>query len=287
MKAIYKRELKSYFSSMMGYAIIGFFLLIVGFYFWGINLNGANSSVGVMLSNIMLVYTVILPILTMRLLAEEQRQKTDQLLFSSPVSIWGIVTGKYLAAVTIFTAPFIVICTMPLVLNLYGNVDLVGNYSTIFAFWLLGDVFLAIGLMVSSFTENQIVAAIISFAINITLFLISSIASILSGTALPSVIGLMVLVLVVGIFLFVYIRNIIVSGVVVFIGEVALIVVYMVKSSLFESAFANVISGISFMSRYTKFAGGNFDLGSIFYYVTFIILFLYLTVQSIQKRRWS
>lgn len=287
MKAIYKRELKAYFSSMVGYAIIGFFLLIVGFYFWGNNLSGANSSVGTTLSNIMLVYTVILPILTMRLLAEEQKQKTDQLLFSSPVSIWGIVIGKYLAAVTIFTAPFIVICTMPIVLNLYGNVDFVGNYATIFAFWLLGDVFLAIGLMVSSFTENQIVAAIISFAINITLFLISSIASILPSTALPSLIGLMILVLLVGIFLFVYIRNIIVSGAVVFIGEVALIVVYMVKSSLFESAFANVISGISFMSRYTKFAGGNFDLGSIFYYVTFIILFLYLTVQSIQKRRWS
>ena len=272
---------------MVGYAILGFFLLIVGFYFWGINLSGGSSSVGSTLSNIMLVYTVILPILTMRLLAEEQKQKTDQLLFSSPVSIWGIVTGKYLAAVTIFTAPFVVICTMPVVLNLYGNVDFVGNYATIFAFWLLGDVLLAIGLMVSSFTENQIVAAVISFAINITLFLVSSIASILPSTALPSMVGLMVLVLLVGIFLFVYIRNIIVSGVVVFIGEAALLVVYMIKSSLFESAFANVISGISFMSRYTKFASGNFDLGSIFYYVTFIILFLYLTVQSIQKRRWS
>lgn len=287
MKAIYKRELKSYLNSITGYVIWFFFLLIVGFYFWGINLNGSNSSVGAMLSNIMLVYTVILPILTMRLLAEEQKHKTDQLLFSSPVSIWGIVTGKYLAAVTIFTAPFVVISTMPLVLNLYGNVDLVGNYATIFAFWLLGDVFLAIGLMISSFTDNQIVAAVVSFAINITLFLMSSIASIFPSTAWPSVIGLMVLVLLLGVFLFIYIRNIIVSGVVVFIGEAALIIVYMMKSSLFESAFSNVISGISFMSRYTKFASGNFDLGSIFYYVTFIILFLYLTVQSIQKRRWS
>lgn len=287
MKAIYKRELKSYFSSMVGYAIIGFFLLVVGYYFWGFNLNGGNSSVGVTLSNIMLVYTVILPILTMRLLAEEQKQKTDQLLFSSPISIWGIVTGKYLAAVTIFTVPFIVICTMPIVLSSYGNVDFVENYATIFAFWLLGDVFLAIGLMISSFTENQIVAAVVSFAIYITLFLISSISSILPSTALPSMIGLMFLILLVGIFLFVYIKNIIIAGVVVFIGEAALIVVYVVKSSLFESALSNVISGISFMSRYTKFASGNFDLGSIFYYVTFIILFLYLTVQSIQKRRWS
>lgn len=287
MKAIYKRELKSYFSSMVGYAILGFFLLIVGFYFWGCNLNGSDSSVGKTLSNIMLVYTIILPILTMRLLAEEQKQKTDQLLFSSPVSIWGIVTGKYLAAVTIFTAPFVVICTMPIVLNLYGNVDFLANYATIFAFWMLGDVLLAIGLMVSSFTESQIVAAVVSFAINITLFLISSIASILPSTAFPSMVGLMILVLLVGIFIFVYIRNIIVSGVVVLIGEAALLIVYAVKSSLFESAFSNVISGISFMSRYTKFASGNFDLGSIFYYVTFIVLFLYLTVQSIQKRRWS
>lgn len=287
MKAIYKRELKAYFSSMMGYAIIGFFLLIVGFYFWGCNLYGGDSSVGNTLSNIMLVYTIILPILTMRLLAEEQKQKTDQLLFSSPVNVWGIVIGKYLSAVTIFTVPFLVICTMPLVLHLYGNVDYIGNYATIFAFWLLGDVLLAIGLMVSSFTENQFVAAVISFAINITLFLMSSIAGILPGTAFSSLVGLMILVLLVGIFIFVYIKNIIISGVVVFIGEVALLVVYSVKSSLFESALSNVISGINFMSRYSRFANGNFDLGSIFYYVTFITLFLYLTVQSIQKRRWS
>lgn len=287
MKAIYKKELKSYFNSMVGYVIMGFFLLIVGFYFWGYNLNGGMPSVGAMLSNIMLVYTIILPILTMRLLAEEQKQKTDQLLFSSPVSVWGIVTGKYLAVVTIFTAPFVIICTMPLVLSRYGNVDFISNYATIFAFWLLGDVFLAIGLMVSSFTENQIIAAVISFAINIILFLISSIAASLPGTAFPSLIGLMVLVLLIAIFIFAYIRNIIVAGVFAVAGEATLLIVYAVKSSLFESAFTKVIASISFMTRYTEFAGGKFDIGSIFYYVSFILLFLYLTVQSIQKRRWS
>ncbi|CDE42121.1 putative uncharacterized protein [Clostridium sp. CAG:411] len=287
MKAIYKKELKSYFTSMLGYAMIAFFLLVVGVYFWGVNLSGGSAAIGNTLSNISFVYTVVLPILTMRLLAEEQKQKTDQLLFSTPVSIWNVVIGKFFAVVTVFTFPIVVICTMPLVLKQFGNVLFLKSYSTIFAFWLLGCVMLAFGLFISSLTENQIIAAVVSFAFNIVILLMTSIASMMPATAIASLIGFSVLLAVVAIFIFVFVKNIIVAGACWIVAEAALVIVYTVKSTLFESALEKVLGGISFYSRFNDFVNGNFSIASIIYYITFIVLFLYLAVQSIQKRRWS
>lgn len=287
MKAIYKRELKSYFNSMIGYAVIGFFLLVLGFYFWGFNLSGQSPAIGKTLSGISLVYTIILPILTMRLLAEEQRQKTDQLLFSSPVSIGDVVLGKFFAVVTIFSLPMLVICSMPLVLSQFGHVAFLKSYSAIFAFWMLGCVMIALGILVSSFTDNQIVAAVISFAVNILIFLMQSVAGIVPEAAIASLIGFTVVALLVALFLFIFSHNIIVSGGLFAVVEIAMVVVYFVKGELFESAFSTALSSISFYARFSDFVNGTFNLGSIVYYISFIGLFLYLTIQSVQKRRWS
>ena len=287
MIEIHKRELKSYFNSMMGYAVVGFFLIVLGFYFWGNNLSGQNPMKGSTLSSISFMYTIILPVLTMRLLAEEQKQKTDQLLFSSPVSIWDVILGKYFAVVTIFSIPMIVVCSMPLVLSMFGKVAFLRSYTTIFAFWLLGCVLMAIGMLISSMTDNQIIAVVVSFAVNIVIFLMSSIASIVPETAFASLIGFSVLALLVAVFIFIFVKNIIVAGGIFAVAEAAMIIVYVVKSEIFESTFSTALSSISFYSRFSDFANGSFNIGSIVYYISFVCLFLYLTMQSIQKRRWS
>lgn len=287
MLAIYKRELKSYFTSLTGYFVVCFFLLVLGMYFWGINLSGQNPAVGELLGSISFVYTVALPFLTMRLLADEQRQKTDQLLFSAPVSIWSVILGKYFAVVTVFSIPNIVICSMPIVLNQYGNVAFLKSYTSIFAFWMLGCVMLAIGLMISAMTENQIVAAVAGIAVNILILLMSSLSTIVSETAQASFIGLVVLILLLGVALFVFIRNIIVTGVICGLAEAALVVVFLVKDEWLESALPNVLSSISFYSRFYEFVNGVFQVDSIIYYVSFIFLFLFLAMESVQKRRWS
>ena len=287
MIAIYKRELKSYFNSMMGYAVVGFFLIVLGFSFWGNNLSGQNPMIGSTLSSISFMYTIILPVLTMRLLAEEQKQKTDQLLFSSPVSIWDVILGKYFAVVTIFSIPMIVVCSMPLVLSMFGKVAFLRSYTTIFAFWLLGCVLMAIGMLISSMTDNQIIAVVVSFAVNIVIFLMSSIASIVPETAFASLIGFSILALLVAVFIFIFVKNIIVAGGIFAVAEAAMIIVYVVKSEIFESTFSTALSSISFYSRFSDFANGSFNIGSIVYYISFVCLFLYLTMQSIQKRRWS
>lgn len=287
MIAIYKRELKSYFNSMLGYIVTGFFLIVVGLYFWGNNLSGQSPMIGTTLSSICFMYSLGIPALTMRTLAEEQKQKTDQLLFSSPVSIWDVILGKYLAVVTVFTLPVLVICTMPLVLSMFGEVAFLRSYSTIFAFWLLGCVLLAVGVLISSMTDNQIIALIISLVVNIVIFLMSSIASIISETAFASLIGFSVLALIVAVFIFLFAKNIVVAGGIFAVAEVAMIITYVIKSELFESKFITALTSISFYTRFSEFINGSFSLSSVVYYISFICLFLYLSMQAVQKRRWS
>lgn len=287
MKAIYKKELKSYFNSMIGYLILGFFMIVLGIYFTGYNLNGQSASVGATLANISFVYLIVLPILTMRLLSEEQKQKTDQLLFSAPIKISSIVLGKFLAVVTIFSIAILVVCTMPLVLSQFGTVLYLKTYSTIFAFWLLGIVMLSIGLFLSSLTESQVVAAVLAFAVNIAIFLMSSIATLVPQTAITSLIGFTCLLIVGLIIVFIFTRNIIVTGVLGAVIEIAIIAGYFIKPTIYESALYTTLSSVSFYSRFADFASGSFNVGSVVYYITFTMLFLYLTVQSIQKRRWS
>lgn len=165
MKAIYWKELKSFFSSFTGYAYISFFLLTLGLYFTAINLRGDYSQFGYVLANMNYVLIIAAPILTMRSLAEEKRQKTDQLLLTSPLRYLDIVLGKYLALLTVFSLPLLAAAACPLLLLHYGAEDLATAYSSLFGFFLLGGACVAIGLYFSSLTENQIIAAAATFFI--------------------------------------------------------------------------------------------------------------------------
>ena len=290
MSAIYKREVKSYFTSGMGYAMIGIFLLVMGLFFWGNNLKGQNGSVGATLYSISVVLVFLLPLLTMRLFAEEQRQKTDQLLFSAPITIWDIILGKYFAVVTVFTVPVLVACTMPLVLSQFasGTYPFLENYFAILAFWFMGCVMLALGSLISALTESQIIACFATMCCSFIFWLMTSISSIISSTAIASLIGLALLIALAAILLFVFSGyNYIVTGIGFVVAEIALFIVYQVRGAMFESLFNSILSSISVFSRFYDFVSGNFNIGSIIYFVSVIFLFLYLTMQAIQKRRWS
>ena len=132
MLAVYKKELKTYFTSVIGYLFISFIPLLIGRYFTSYNIGAAYPKFEVTLSAGTFVFLIAVPILTMRILAEERRQKTDQLLFTSPVSIGRIVMGKYLALVTIYLVPIVILCFYPLILRQYGEVTLGSAYSAIY-----------------------------------------------------------------------------------------------------------------------------------------------------------
>ena len=155
MTAIYKRELKSYFQSMTGYVLIAFLVIFTGIYFMAYNLNSGYPYFSYVLMNINYVLIIIIPMLTMRSFAEERKNKTDQLLLAAPVKLFDIVMGKYLAMVTVFAVPCLIFCIFPIIIKSFGTAYLKVDYLSILMFFLLGCVYLAIGMFLSSLTESQ------------------------------------------------------------------------------------------------------------------------------------
>ena len=165
MLAIYKKELRSYFTSMIGYVFIAFFLVIIGIYFMIYNLMFGLANFEYCLSTVTFIFVLLVPLLTMRLMSEEKKQKTDQLLLTSPLSARSIILGKFFAVFTIFAIVMAIICMYPLIMSLYGSIPYASAYGSILGFTLLGGAYLAMGLFISSLTESQMVAAVISFAV--------------------------------------------------------------------------------------------------------------------------
>ena len=171
MRAIYKRELRSYFTSMTGYLFIAVVVFFIGIYFMANNLYYGDPGFSTTLVNVMVVLLVAVPVLTMRSMAEERRSRTDQLLLTAPVSVSGVVMGKYLAMVTILAIPMLLSCICPLIIAANGTSQLMSDYASIFAFFLMGCVFVAVGMFISALTESQIIAAVGTFAALLTLYL--------------------------------------------------------------------------------------------------------------------
>ncbi len=177
MYAIYMRELKSYFLTPIGYTFCGMFLVVSGFLFAQTTLMAQSvSSLGQYFIFMMFVFAILLPLLTMKLFSEERKSRTEQILLTSPVSITGIVFGKYLAALTVFAATFVANSFNFVLLFKYGTPNASSILMNILGIFLLGAAFLAIGILLSSITENQLIAAISAMVVNAAMLLISFLA---------------------------------------------------------------------------------------------------------------
>ncbi len=287
MKAIFKHELTSYLTGVTGYVFGAFVLLFAGIFSMVYNLQYAYTNFEYTLSNMSFIFLIIVPVLTMRVLAEERRQKTDQLLYSLPISMVDVVMGKYLAILVVFLIPMAIISLYPLVLSQWGNVFLPASYGAIIAFYLLGASLLAIGMFVSSLTDNQAVAAGLCFVVMLLSYYLSSLADFLPTTAKASYTAFAVLILIVAVIFRLMTKNTLSTLILAVVGEGALFIAYSVNSSSFEGLFASVISEVSVFDRFYEFINGVFNLTSVVYYLTVIAIFLFISVQSLEKRRWS
>lgn len=182
MLAIFKREFKSLFWNITGWLFIGITLALFGLYFFVYNLSYGYPYISYSLSAIAFLFMVTVPILTMRVLAEEKHAKTDQLLLTAPISVGKIILGKFLALALVYTICIGVICVAPLVLMIFGEVPLAETYVGILGFWLYGLATIAIGTFVSSLTESQVISAVVSFGLIFVGYMMSSICSVISST---------------------------------------------------------------------------------------------------------
>lgn len=235
MFAIYKKELKSYFTSVIACLFIAVTTLIAGIFFVYYNLqNGMTSMYSVYQSLFILVFTV--PILTMKIIADERRLKTDQLILTAPVSVGKIVLGKFLALATIFIIPILVMCLYPLILSQFGTIIFKTAYTNILGLFLYGLAFIAIGMFISSVTESQVISAILSIVVLLLGYLMGSLTSIISSDG---------------------------------------------------NIFTKILGCFDLYTPMQNFLNGIITLSDVIYYISLIVLFLFFTCQSIQKRRWE
>ena len=287
MTAIYKRELKSYLTSMVGYLFIFFVLVLTGIYFSAYQLSAAYPKFETTLSAVTFVFLIGVPILTMRVLAEERKQKTDQLLLTAPVSVGNIVTGKYLALVTVYAIPILVLCTYPLIMSKFGTVDFGTAYTAILGFFLLGCANIAIGLFMSALTESQVIAAVLTFVLLFAFYMMNGISSFFSKTSMSTCVTFGLLILAAAIIVYTMIKNVLISAAVGVIGEVILVIVDLLKSSIFEGGIQKVLDIFNLSGHFDNFTNNIFDIKGIVYFLSVIAVCLFLTMQSILKRRWN
>lgn len=287
MLAIYKKEMRQAFSSIFGYLFLTFLLVIVGVFVYIFNLKEEYASIAHAISNVTTFMLFLIPMLTMRILSEERKQKTDQLVFTSPVSITDIILGKYFALVSIFLLALLVICTYPLILARYGNVNMKVAYSNLAAFFFLGCAYLAIGLFISALTENQIVAAIVTFIVILFTLLADVLKDLIPSDNTISVLVIGILILVVGIILFLMMKNWIVSLVWAVVAGGVTVFFYFTHPTYFDGLLTKILGWSSLVSRFENFQYGLFDFAAYVFYLSISFLFVFLTIQAIKKRRWS
>lgn len=240
MSAVYKRELRAYFTSPLGYAVLAILFCFSGLLFYSYNLLGGDTSlIGVFDTLFLICLLIVLPVLSMRLFSDEKRQRTDQALFTAPVSLTGITLGKFLAALTVFALGISITLVYGVVIAFRVTPDwsvFVGNYLGLL---LLGGLIISIGLFISSFTESQFVSAIATFAVSFMLMMVDELSTVAA-----------------------------IGG---WIGEV----------------IRFVVDFLSVYQRYYNFTMGSIHYADVIFFLSMQALFIFLTVRSLDRKRWS
>ncbi len=287
MTAIYQRELRSYFHGMTGYVFIAFLLVFAGIYTMFYNLSSGYPNFEYVLQAMTIIFLIAIPVLTMRVIAEERRQKTDQLLYTLPLGMTRVVLGKYLAMITVVAVPCVVMAFYPLLLSTFGTVSFPTAYGALVGFFLLSAALSAIGLLISSLTENQAVAAGVCFGVMLLLYFMSSLSSFVPSSAGASLGALLVTILVIAVLVRVFTKSSAAALLVGVLGEGCLLGAYFAASDAFAGLFGRVVDGLSVFTRFDTFAEGMFDWTAVIYYLSIIAVALFLAVQTMEKRRWS
>ena len=234
MGAIFRREVQSYFISPIGYIFLAAFYAFSAFFFATSSLAQGSTKMNTMFSQLMIILVVLIPILTMRTMSEDKKSKTDQCLLTAPVSLGGIVAGKFLAALLVYTCAVAITVVYAVILSAYAEMDWLVIIGNIVGLELFGASFIAVGIFCSSLTENQVVAAVISFISILALNMLSLIGNLVPWNWLET-----------------------------------------------------LCTKLSFYERYSGFTYGLFDLSNVLFFISASVVFLFLTVRVLEKRRWS
>jgi ABC-2 type transport system permease protein len=266
---------------------MGLFLLITGIFFTFNNMFSQSSQFTGFLGSILLIYLFAIPLLTMRLFSEEKRQKTDQLLLTSPVSITGIVCGKFLAALAVYCGTLAFTALYAVVIALYGDLQAWETLGSYIGFIFLGASYISVGIFVSTVTENQVTAALVSFFALMLIWLIDPVSQMLPSDTRSGIISAIVLLAILLLFIFLNTRNWVIVLGTALIGGLVIWGLFIFKRDIFYGFIRKFLGWFSLNRRYQTFSMGLLKFDSLLYYASFSGLFLFLTVRLIEKRRWN
>lgn len=287
MKAIFKHEVRAYCHALSAYLFCAFLLLFIGVGSMLYNIEAAVASFEYVLQFVSIGLTVIIPVLTMRSFAEEKRQKTDQLLYSLPLTMWEIVAGKYAAMLIVFLAPLIVTAVYPLIFSQYGEVYLLTAYGSLFAFFLMGAALIAVGMFISSLTDSQGFAAGISIALFLFNYYSVTLAENISASYFGAALGVGIFALALGAVVYHLTKSLTIGYGAGMLLLIAAIITVFVDASALARLLPSAMEALSLFGRFSAFVNGVFDMTSVVFYLSVIAFFLLLTVQSLEKRRYN
>lgn len=290
MTAIFKRELRGYFHGMLGYVLTAFLLASSGIYFLALNLGYGLTDFGYYtLYRTIFMLLLYIPVLTMRSLAEERRSRTDQLLLTSPVPVWGIVLGKFFAMCAVFALPCLMDVVMILILWALGGTvpALAANFAALLCYFLLGCAAIAMGEFLSGLTENPIIAAVAGFSVLLLAYMMPSLRSLFNA---GSAVALAVFTAIAGaasLMAGLRTRSFILGCLTFAALCLGLTGLFLLQSAWLTEAFSAVLSVLCFFTPFEDFVNNSFSLPTLVYYLTVTGMFLFFTAQSIEKRRWN
>ena len=288
MLAVFAKEFKGYFQSMTGYVYLAFFTVAIGVYFvYYCVLNAMTNFASYVLGNVTLIFLIAIPILTMRLISEEKKQRTDQLLFTAPIHTWEIVVGKFLAALSLFAISLLIIFIFPVFISMFGKVNWAMILTGFLGTFLLGAGLIAIGLLISCCTEHQMIAAVLSFALFLLMFMLPYVTDMFPSSGIFTLVLLIAASLLLAYMFYAETKNLIITAVSGIIPIAAVIITYVLKSDLFDNGLANIISWLSLMDRFNNFINGVLNASSVVYYLSFVFVALFIGTQILEQRRWK
>lgn len=255
MSAVYKRELASYFRSPVGYVALALFGFLSGFFFIN-QYSGGSVNMSSEIMSLASFFVVIVPVITMGLFAEDKKRGTEVLFYTSPVSMFDVVLGKFLAALTLIAILFVNVLIHMVITAFSGGVVNIGTWGSVLVYFFLAMFFISIGIFASALTDTQIIAAIISFVMILCIQLLSTISS-LASSAVASLLSASL---------------------------------FKLNPEKVNAACDNVASAISWLDPISKtndFRYGVFSISPLVYSASMALVFLFLTYRILEKKRWS
>ncbi len=295
MFAVYKREFKAYMSNVYGWLFMAVLLLFVGLSMFIQNLlfgypNIEYALLGGEYSWLSgeIVLLLLIPILCMRSMAEDKRNKTDMFYLSLPMQTSSVVLGKYFALLTVYAIPCAVICVYPLVLGMFGSVNFLSGYVSILFFFLLGAALIAVCQFLSSLTDNLVVAAVLGVVASAILFFLPMLSYILPHTPMVSFVGFVILAVLAAGIAFLITRNLNVTAITGAALIVPLSVLYIIFGDKFAGLFPAVLEFVAPFVHFEEVSNyGLFSIPSLVLLLSYPVFFVFLTVQSADKKRWA